>query len=330
MNEKPIKFYRLWVICVQIIKSALFDAIRYAQIDQQQNTPRGMARMKVVVTGGSGYLGKHVTAHFGADDFSRRSGRDILNGQDSAEIGNYDLVIHLAARLDKDPEAAEEVFLTNVEGTINVLKNVREGAAFIFASTKDVYGRFAANYTEVPEDCPTMFSGQSALEWSKLIAEHYVDYYARANAFRSCIFRLSTVYAPPSEGNTPSFVGAFAEAINTGEAIRLPGGGRPVRDVMHVDDLSSACESFADSVIRHGTYNVGGGRKNAFSLRELVKKLEQASGLEAVVDDEHPLPEPFPMNYVSDLTRVDQELAWRSRVNADEGLRSLFGSNPTG
>ena len=284
--------------------------------------------MRVIVTGGSGYLGKHIASHFGADDLSRRSGRDILNGVQAAEIAAYDLVIHLAARLDKDPDAAEEVFLTNVEGTINALKNVREGAAFVFASTKDVYGRFAANYAEVPEDCPTIYSGQSALEWSKLIAEHYVEYYARTNGFRSAIFRLSTVYAPPSEGNMPSFVGAFAEAINKGEAIRLPGAGRPVRDVMHVDDLSSACEAFADSVIRHGIYNIGGGSGNALPLRELVKKLEEVSGLEAVIDDANPLPEPFPLNYVSDLGRANQELAWRPQIGIDEGLRTLFGANP--
>jgi nucleoside-diphosphate-sugar epimerase len=282
--------------------------------------------MKAVVTGGSGYLGKHVAGYFGADDFSRRSGRDILNGHDVAEIGDYDLVIHLAARLDKNPDAAEEVFLTNVEGTINVLKNVREGAAFVFASTKDVYGRFAANFVEVPEGCQTVYSGQSALEWSKLIAEHYVEYYAHANRFRSAIFRLSTVYAPPSEGNTPSFVGAFADAINMGEPLRLPGGGRPVRDLMHVDDLSSACQAFADSVIRHGTYNIGGGRANALTLHEIVKKLEEVSGLEAVVDEGNPLPDPFPLNYVSDLGRVDQELGWRPRVGVDVGLKTLFGA----
>jgi nucleoside-diphosphate-sugar epimerase len=280
--------------------------------------------MKVLVTGGSGYLGKHVVEHFGADDFSRRSGRDVLNGHDTAEVSEYDLVIHLAARLDKDPEAAEEVFLTNVEGTVNVLKNVRKGAAFIFASTKDVYGRFADNFAEVPETCPTIYSGQSALEWSKLIAEHYVEYYAHTNGFRSCIFRLSTVYAPPSDGNTPNFVGSFADAINMGQAIRLPGAGRPVRDIMHVNDLSAACEAFGDSVIRHGTYNVGGGTSNAFSLRELVTKLEEVSGLQALIDEEHSLPAPFPQNYVSDISRIDQELAWKPRISANEGLKSLF------
>lgn len=205
-----------------------------------------------------------------------------------------------------------------------MLKNVKKDATFIFASTKDVYGRFADNFSEVPETCPILYSGQSALEWSKLIAEHYVDYYAHERGFRSCIFRSSTVYAEPSDGNTPSFVGAFAEAINKGERMRLPGAGRPVRDIMHVNDFSGACEAFAESVIRHGTYNLGGGRANAFRLDELVRKLEEVSGLQAVVDGMHALPAPFPMNYVSDLSRINQELGWRPRITADEGLRSLF------
>ena len=83
---------------------------------------------------------------------------------------------------------------------------MNENAVFIFASTKDVYGRFADNYLEVPEQCPTVYAGQSALEWSKLVAERYVEFYAHRNNFRSCIFRLSTVYAPNSPDNTPNFV----------------------------------------------------------------------------------------------------------------------------
>src|SRR5215204_1902942 len=105
--------------------------------------------MKFLVTGGTGYLGTHVRRFFGADDFSRASGLDIVNVADTAAVSEYDVVIHLAAHLDKSPDAAEEVFLTNVDGTINLLKNMRPGATFIFASTKDVYGRFADNFAEV-------------------------------------------------------------------------------------------------------------------------------------------------------------------------------------
>lgn len=280
--------------------------------------------MKILVTGGSGFLGTHVRQFFGADDFSRRAGHDILNLQDTQIIQDYDVVIHLAAELDKSPDAAESVFLTNVEGTINVLREMRENSTFIFASTKDVYGRFADNYREVPEDCPTKFSGQSALEWSKLIAERYVEYFANTNNFRSCIFRLSTVYAPNSPDNTPNFVTHYADAINMGERLSLPANGSPKRDLLAVEDFSRACGAFIESIIRHGLYNLGGGRENALSMRELVEKMEEITNLQAVIDEENSAPAPVPMNYVSDLNLIKQELDWSPKISLDEGLKSLF------
>ncbi len=280
--------------------------------------------MKILVTGGSGYLGTHVRKYFGADDLSRTSGSDILNTVDAAVVADHDVVIHLAAHLDKSPDAAEQVFLTNVEGTVNLLKQMRPGSVFIFASTKDVYGRFADNFSQVPETCQTLYAGQSALEWSKLIAERYVEYYAEQIGFRSCIFRMSTVYGPKSAGTTPNFVGGYVDAINLGERIRLPGAGRPRRDLLHVDDFAGACKAFIDSIIRHGLYNIGGGYANSLTLSELVTKLEEVSGFQAVVDTDNPLPDPVPMNYVSDLSLIQQELDWKPRLSPEEGLRTLF------
>lgn len=280
--------------------------------------------MKILVTGGSGFLGTHICNYFDADDFSRRSGLDVLNLQDVSIVENYDVVIHLAALLDKSPENSESVFLTNVEGTVNVLRQMRENAVFIFASTKDVYGRFADNYAEVPESCQTLYAGQSALEWSKLIAERYVEFYAHQRNFRSCIFRLSTVYAKNSEGNVPNFVTHYADAINFGESLALPANGTPIRDFLHVLDFAKACEAFNDSIIRHGLYNLGGGRENAFSLRELVNKMEQVSGLQAIIDEETEIPAPAPMNYVTDLSLIMQELDWKPTVSLEDGLKTLF------
>ncbi|MFL6231173.1 MAG: NAD-dependent epimerase/dehydratase family protein, partial [Pyrinomonadaceae bacterium] len=241
--------------------------------------------MRVLVTGGSGYLGTHVCRFFAADDFSRRQHRDILEPADLSMISDYDAVIHLAARLDKGRDTELETFRTNVEGTVNVLRHMRAGAAFVFASTKDVYSANAEDFREVPEGCPTDYRGQSPLEWSKLVAEQYVHYYAAARNFRACVFRLSTPYARPSEGNAPGFVTHYVESVKRGWLLRLPAGGRPVRDPLHVEDFSRACRAFIDSDVSRGVYNLGGGRQNAITLRGIVETVGRLIEREPVIDE---------------------------------------------
>jgi CDP-paratose 2-epimerase len=280
--------------------------------------------LKLLVTGGSGYLGTHVRRFFNAEDLSRRTHLDILSPLDAARAGAYEVVIHLAAHLSKDPAEAENCFRTNVEGTVNLLRAMEPNTVFIFASTKDVYGAQADNFDEVPETCVTDYANQSALEWSKLIAERYVEYYGAQRNFRSCIFRLSTTYARPSEGNQNSFVMHYVESVKRGWPIRLPLEGKPVRDILHVDDFSSACRAFIESSIAHGLYNLGGGRENALSLREIVDKVAEMIQCDPVIDEGVALPAPVPLNYISDLTRVRQELNWRPEIGIEEGLRSLL------
>jgi len=279
--------------------------------------------MKILVTGGSGYLGTHVRRFFNADDFSRRSGHDILDTEAIKIVGSYDAVIHLAAHLDKDPSAAADCFQTNTQGAANVISNMRPGAVIIYASTKDVYGAHAASYDEVPESCPTDYCGQSALEWSKFLGERYVEYYARQLGVRTCIFRMSTVYARPSDGNEYGFVTHYTESIKRGHAIRLPLGGSPIRDILHVDDFSAACQAFIRSSHVYGLYNLGGGKANSASLREIVNTVGRLIELEPVVIDDDTLPHPVPVDYVSDLNRIREQLGWEPQIRIEEGLRSL-------
>ncbi len=280
--------------------------------------------MKILVTGGSGYLGTHICRFFGADDFSRRTGHDVLDSEDVKAVADYDVVIHLAAHLDKDPAAAELCFQTNVEGTANVVKNMAPNSVFIYASTKDVYGVNAQQFSEVPETCPTLYSGQTALEWSKLIGERYLEYYARERSVRACIFRMSTIYARPSDGNEYGFVTHYVESVKHGWPIRLPLEGQPVRDILHVDDLARACQAFIDSEQVYGLYNLGGGARNSVTLREIVNIVSGLIQIEPVLLDGDSLPGPVPLNYVSDLTRIREQLNWAPKTGVKEGLQSLL------
>jgi nucleoside-diphosphate-sugar epimerase len=281
--------------------------------------------MKILVTGGSGYLGSHVRRYFSADDFSRRSNLDILNLGDTEQIQDYDAVIHLAAYMDKSPSGADLSFRTNVEGTRNVLQHVRPNAVFIYASTKDVYGKNANAYpTAVPETCETTYANHSAFEWSKLIGERYVEYYAAQGKFRACIFRLSAVYARPTSGNENGFVTHYVESIKHGRPIRLPASADPRRDILYVDDFSRACQAFIDSARLFGLYNLGGGSANAAYLREIIQTVGNLIQLEPVIENDERLALPEPLHYVSDLTRIREELGWEPRISIEEGLRNLL------
>jgi CDP-paratose 2-epimerase len=280
--------------------------------------------LRILVTGGSGYLGTHVRRFFDAEDFSRRTHHDVLNALDASRVAAYDVVIHLAAHLSKDPNDAEQCFRTNVEGTINLLREMSPQSVFIYASTKDVYGAHADDFDEVPETCRTDYLNHSALEWSKLIAEKYVEYYAAQRNFRSCIFRLSNVYARPSEGNENGFVTHYVESVKRGWPVRLPLAGKPVRDILHVDDFSAACKAFVDSSVTHGLYNLGGGRENALSLRDIIDRVAEMIQCPPPIDESVSVPAPVPLNYISDLSRAQHELNWKPAIGVEEGLRSLL------
>jgi len=279
--------------------------------------------MKILVTGGSGYLGTYIRQFFSADDFSRRSGLDVRDEELVKTVADYDAVIHLAAHFDKSPEGALECFRTNADGTANLIRNMKAGSAFVYASTKDVYGSHVSETEEVAENTSTDYCGQTAFEWSKLIGEKYVEYYSRARNVRACIFRLSTVFARPSD-NDPGIITHYVESIKNRLPIRLPEGVDPIRDILYVDDLSRACRTFINSGIEFGLYNLGGGRLNAVSLRDVLKRVGSMIDIEPIIQEVPGLPAPVPLRYVSNITRIENELGWRPQIGIEDGLRVIL------
>jgi nucleoside-diphosphate-sugar epimerase len=132
------------------------------------------------------------------------------------------------------------------------------------------------------------------------------------------------VYARPSEGNASGFVTHYVESVKRGQPIRLPLGGQPVRDIVHVDDFSKACRAFLDSSHVYGLYNLGGGKENASTLLDIVTRVGRMIQLEPKLGSSDGLPHPVPVNYVSDLSRIREQLGWRPEIGIEAGLRSLL------
>ena len=81
---------------------------------------------------------------------------------------------------------------------------------------------------------------------------------------------------------------------------------------------------FIDSSIERGLYNLGGGQANALSLRDIIDQVAAMIQCNPVFDENVSLPAPVPLNYVSDLTRVQMELGWEPQIGIEDGLRSLL------
>jgi nucleoside-diphosphate-sugar epimerase len=278
---------------------------------------------KIIITGGSGYLGRHVRRFFAADDLSRRAGGDICNDEDARRIADYDVVIHMAALVDKSPAAAARVFAVNVDGTRKLLEHLRAGQTFIFCSTKDVYGHHIDQYQQVPESCSTEYCGQGAYEWSKLIGEKYLQFHAAQVGARAAIFRLSTVYGPAGAGNAGGFVSFFARAIANGEPLKLKMNGQQIRDLLHVDDLSRAFQRFMESDLSQACYNIGGGPDNAVTLYQLTEILARLTGRAAnlSLSDEAVREQ---VHYVTNIDALRRDLDWRPQLNIEDGLKTLL------
>jgi nucleoside-diphosphate-sugar epimerase len=278
---------------------------------------------RVLVTGGSGYLGTFVRRYFAADDFSRRSGWDVCNPDHAQRVTEYDAVIHMAACLDKRVEAERRCFDVNVTGTVNILRNLGPDQTLILISTKEVYGRKAANLPVVDENCPILFDGHTAYDWSKLLAEQYAEYYTHRIGARLGIFRLSSCFAPISTGNKGSFVNIFADAVINGHKLILKSRGAHVRDLLHVTDLCRALEAFLDSGLRREIFNLGGGLSHAVSLFDLVCLIGELAAKTPVVE---PIDEPDPgvSRFVTDTGKIERALGWRPALSLRDGLATIL------
>jgi UDP-glucose 4-epimerase len=254
--------------------------------------------MRVLVTGGAGFIGSHLTDALLSrgdevvvvDDLSAgRPGRmpdqamlHKLSVADGAELAAVvadarpDLICHLAAQIDVrtsviQPAADAEA---NVVGTVNVLEAARAAdARVLLASTGGaLYGRDAP----IPSLEDVLPLPESPYGVAKHCAEQYVMLYNRLHGAGHAVLRLANVYGPRQDpAGEAGVVAIFCAQVQAGERPTIFGDGRQTRDYVYVGDAIAALLAAADQD-RPGTWNVGSGAE--VSVLELARVIGEVSG----------------------------------------------------
>lgn len=318
--------------------------------------------MRYVVTGGLGFIGSHLVRrlvslghevlvvdsreghgaagqgveHVKADVTDRDTMRGAVHGADG--------VFHLAALVSVPESVARPVEYEriNVGGTRSVLGSAdRAGAPVVLASSAAVYGGASGREcVPVAEDAacePTNPYGVTKLECERLLSSGTESGLPSPPAAVS--LRLFNVYGPAPAGSAGAGVVArFAARLSA----RLPpvvhGGGRQVRDFVHVGDVarafadamrlaSSPCDAGPDrKARRHLVFNIGTGRGT--TVLDLARLMARAAGMdEASIGPEFGDAVPGDAAYsVSDPRRAASALGWRPAVALDDGVRSLMAA----
>jgi UDP-glucose 4-epimerase len=253
--------------------------------------------VRILVTGGAGFIGSHLTDAFVADghevavvddlssgDRASVHPRATLHVRDIADAGAIidafrpAVLCHHAAQIDvrrsvRDPAADAE---TNVVGTLRLLEACRRAGTsrVLFASTGGaIYGEQTVH--PATEEHPTR--PRSPYGVAKLAIERYLDYYASEHGLLTTALRYANVFGPrQSARGEAGVVAIFADRLARGEAPIVHGDGEQTRDFVHVRDVVEANRL----VLRDGlcgVFNVGTGVET--SINELAHRMARLAGV---------------------------------------------------
>lgn len=294
--------------------------------------------MRVLVTGGAGFIGSHVVEKLLArghkvfvfdlpatEDRLAPSGAVFMPGSildlESLRVAmnGIEAVYHLAAIADvkdvyEDPCRAEMV---NVRGTINVLEAARRSNVLrvIYGSTSWVYSEAEGDL--VDEETP-LRPPSHLYTATKLTSEYYCNCYDQLYGLETSILRYGIPYGPRAReaGVIPIFV---KKALNK-EPLTIAGDGLQYRQFIYVEDLAEGNVLALQDIAKHRTYNLDGAER--ISILQIAETLRKILG-EVEIQMIEGRPGDFSGKEGISL-RAKEELGWEPKFSFEQGLRSYI------
>ncbi len=303
--------------------------------------------MKVLVTGGAGFIGIHLTRRLLADghdvtvidnesngelaivpDGAKAVRGDVTKPEDleTAFAQGIDIVCHIAGQVSiikafSDPVAD---LRTNTEGTVQVLKLCVKYKVprLLYASSMTLYGNAAKVPTAETEPCvPDAYYGIT-----KLAAERYVQATGERPDlgfdFSVTSLRMFSVYGPGQSYNNPyqGVLGIFSGNVLRGEPITIFGDGEQTRDFIFVEDIVDGwARALTTPAAKGQVINLGGGR--ATSINHLAKAVANAFGRPDHEIRHLPARAGEQRAVQADIRKAKQILGWEPKTSFEEGLR---------
>jgi len=301
------------------------------------------APSRVVVTGGAGFLGSHLTDRLLAegaevvcvDNMITGSPRNVAHLEGNPRFtlrtdditgvwridGAVDAVLHfasLASPVDyqNHPLATLEV---GTLGTLNALRLAEDKRArFLLASTSEVYG------DPLVHPQPETYWGnvnpigpRSVYDESKRVSESFAMAFMNARGVDVRIARIFNTYGPRMRDDDGRAVPQFVTQACAGVPITVYGDGSQTRSLCYVDDLIEGLMRLLCSEYRMPV-NLGNPRE--VTMRELAEIVRTVTASESVIET-RPLPVDDPRRRCPDVGVAERELDWRATVALEEGLR---------
>jgi UDP-glucose 4-epimerase len=290
--------------------------------------------MRVLVTGGGGFIGSHVVDRLlergmtprifdlSASPYHSPLEVETFTGSitDPANLDlamrDCDAVIHLAAVADvghvhADPVLAEEV---NTRGTLNVLEAACRAKVgrVVYGSTTWVYSDCVEQ--EVDEETPIP-APRHLYTATKLAGETYCAGYAELFELESTILRFGIPYGP--RARTAGVVAKFTDLAFEGKALTIAGDGSTTRSFIYVEDLADGIVAALKPEAAGRTYNLSGDE--VVTILEIAERVQENTDNCEIVHTP-PRPGDFPGKAISN-ERALEELGWKAETSFREGVR---------